>query len=60
MNIKELIKELEKYPKNCLVGVAMHDNSDNEVASLVRTTIFLKEKDIARNYPDCDCVVLRC
>lgn len=60
MNVGELIKELKQYPKKCLVGVAMHDNSDNEVASLVRHITFLKKKEIDMNYPDCDCVVLRC
>lgn len=60
MTVKKLIKELKKYPKDCLVGKADHDNSPNEVSGLIFSVYLLKKEEIARNYPDCDCVVLRC
>lgn len=60
MKVKELIKELKEFPQDCLVGVAMHANSVNEVASLARHIIFLKKNEIDMDYPNCDCVVIRC
>ena len=60
MKVKELIKELKKYPSDCLVGKADHDNSYDEVSGLIRFVDFLKKEEIAMGYPDCDCVVLRC
>jgi len=60
MNVGELIKELKRYPKECLVGKADHDNDPDEVSGLIRSVELLKKEEIAMNYPDCDCVVLRC
>ena len=35
VTVRKLISELKKMPQNLPVGVAMHDNSDNEVAGWV-------------------------
>lgn len=35
VTVKKLISELKKMPQDLQVGVAMHDNSDNEVAGWV-------------------------
>ena len=35
MKVKKLISELKKLPQNLEVGVAMHDNNENEVAGWV-------------------------
>ncbi|MCK5012834.1 MAG: hypothetical protein KAS66_03360 [Candidatus Omnitrophica bacterium] len=35
MKVKKLITELKKLPQNLEVGVAMHDNNENEVAGWV-------------------------
>ena len=32
VKVKKLISELKKMPQNIDVGVAMHDNSENEIA----------------------------
>lgn len=58
MRVKQLIKELKKYPDNCKVGLSMHDNSENEVAGLLFSIRMLKKEEIKYNYPDEDCVVL--
>lgn len=67
MKVKELIEELKMYPKECTVGVAMHDNSDNEVAALATSITFVKKENIPQTdvryddrFPGCDCVVIRC
>ena len=39
MNVKELIKQLKKYPDDFLVGVAMHDNLEGEIAGWVQSII---------------------
>ena len=67
MKVKQLIKELKKFPQNCIVGVSHHDNSTNEVAALVFSVTFVKKENIPQTdvrcsdrFPDCDCVVLNC
>ena len=68
MNVGELIKELKKYPKDCLVGKSDHDNLRSEVSGLVISVHLLKKEDNCMilgsgekvKYPDEDCVVLRC
>ena len=68
MNVGELIKELKKYPKDCLVGKSDHDNLTSEVSGLIQSVDLLKKEDNCLTlgtgekvkYPDCDCVVLRC
>ena len=35
MKVKELIRELKKYPGDYTVGVAMHDNGLGEIAGAV-------------------------
>ena len=68
MNVGELIKELKKYPRDCLVGKADHDNSHSEVSGLIVSVFLLKQEDNCMilgtgekvKYPDCDCVVVRC
>ena len=65
--VKQLIKELKDFPQNCIVGVAHHDNSTNEVAGLVTGVTFVKKENIPKTdtryddrFPGCDCVVIRC
>jgi len=62
--VKELIKELKKMPKNLQVGVAMHDNSEDEVAGWVFSVGEITEMhegyfsgEITKGEK---CVVLRC
>ena len=68
MNVGELIKELKKYPKDCLVVKADHDNLRTEVSGLIISADLLTREENCMilsdgtkvKYPDCDCVVLRC
>lgn len=62
--VRRLISELKKMPGNLNVGVAMHDNSDNEVAGWVFSVVEIIE-DKSGYYSDeveegDKCVVLRC
>ena len=71
MNVKQLIKELKKMPQNLEVGVAMHDNSEWEVAGDVTGVMHLikdeldpifvdrYEEDAFEDTPD-ECVVIQC
>jgi hypothetical protein len=64
VTVRKLISELKKMPQNLAVGVAMHDNSENEVAAWVFSVNEIIEEpppgeskeDIKRK----KCVVLRC
>jgi len=68
MKVKELIKELKKYPKDCLVGKSDHDNTRTEVSGLIQSVYLVTREDNCMTlgngekvkFPDCDCVVLRC
>lgn len=39
MQVKELIRELKKYPQDYKVGVQMHDNSEGEFAGNVLSVV---------------------
>lgn len=63
MKVSKLISELKKLPKNLEVGVAMHDNSENEVAGWVVAVIEIVEEGMPGSNEDDygeRCVVLRC
>ena len=65
MKVRELIKQLEKMPINLDVGVAMHDNSDHEVAGWVNKVIIDTDNGWdasgkTNETPGDKCVVLRC
>lgn len=44
MKVKKLINELKKLPQNLNVGMAMHDNSEGEVADWVHSISCEREK----------------
>lgn len=44
MDVKRLIKELKQMPQNLEVGMAMHDNSEGEVAAWVCSISYEREK----------------
>lgn len=58
VTVRKLISELRKMPKNLEVGVAMHDNSEHEVAGWVfsvnETTDDYDPENKVR------CVIIRC
>lgn len=58
MKVKKLISELKKMPKNLEVGVAMHDNSEDEVAGWVFSVADIEEEFEGEAMGRC--VVLRC
>ena len=69
MKVGQLIAQLKKLPKNLRVGVAHHDNNEEECAGWVFNILeFDKEdfdiddvedKQIFEDMPD-RCVILRC
>ena len=69
MTVKQLISELKKLPGNLDVGVAAHDNSEEECAGWVGSAIHFKktdydvmdvwDKDMFKDMPD-ECIILRC
>ena len=64
MKVSKLISELKKLPKNLDVGVAMHDNTETEVAGWVSEVFEIVEGG-PQDYMHPDdygkkCVVLRC
>ena len=71
MNVRTLIKELQALPKNLEVSVAMHDNSEYEIAGDVCNVIhFIKSdydpdnldvysREMFEDMPN-DCIILRC
>lgn len=63
MKVKELIRELKKYPGDFWVGVAMHDNAEGEVAGMVNSVIEYDpeaERDPNMDAEEGEGVVLRC
>jgi len=65
MKVKELIKRLKKLPQGLDVGVAMHDNSEHEVAGWVcnvkvDTDNGFEPTGATGNTPGDKCVILRC
>ena len=63
VTVRKLISMLNKMPKNLDVGVAMNDNSENEVAGWVCDVIKIDEQ-LDHEPADFEhgkrCVVLRC
>lgn len=61
MNVKELIRELKKYPGDYQVGVAMHDNLEGEIAGNVFDVIEYDPEAPSQLDPEeGDWVILRC
>lgn len=63
INVRKLILELKKMPRNLEVGVSMHDNSENEVAAWVYSVNEIIEETVpGGNEADGGkrCVVLSC
>jgi len=58
VTVRKLIYELKKMPQNLEVGVAMHDNSEHEVAGWVFDTIVTTDDFDPEN--KVKCVVIRC
>lgn len=57
---KELISKLKKMPQHYQVGVAMHDNSEHEVAVWVGYPIVDTDNDLNTGKTGKKCIVLRC
>lgn len=60
VTVRKLISELKKVPQHLQVGVAMHDNSDHEVAGWVISIIEDTDNDMETHETGKKCVVLRC
>ena len=69
MTVKQLIAALKKMPQNFEVGVAAHDNLEEECAGWVNFILEFKKEDfdiedvedkrMFKDMPD-GCVILRC
>ncbi len=71
MNVKQLIRELQVYPKHLEVGVAMHDNTEYEIAGDVFSvkhfikhdhdpeSMSVEDRKCFNNMPH-DCIIIRC
>lgn len=63
VTVRKLISELKQMPQNLEVGVAMSDNSENEVAGWV-CSVMETTDDVEERYGEVKkgdrCVVLRC
>ncbi len=60
MKVKKLISELKKVPGNLEVGVALHDNSENEIAGWVFGVNVINEIDTPEGTMKQTCVSLCC
>ncbi len=51
MRVKDLIKELKKYPQNSFIGVSAHDNDETELQGIVNSIEeFFPEKSFDPKY----------
>ena len=65
VTVKQLVSELKKMPQNLEVGIALHDNSEHEVAAWVQYAIIDTDNELNDHFgtsvvPGKKCVVLRC
>ena len=60
VTVRKLVSELKKMPQHLQVGVAMHDNSEHEVAAWVHYAIEDTDDDYETGETGKKCVVLRC
>ena len=50
VTVRKLISELKKMPQNLQVGVAMHDNSEHEVAAWVEYAMEDTDNDFIKTF----------